>query len=112
MVLIKSFQEIPDKTSMDYLHSNMVLIKSVPKLPLLPLALWFTFQYGSNQILGISTITSTSEFTFQYGSNQISDFIGSWENVLHLHSNMVLIKSIVFIKVSTLGNPIYIPIWF
>jgi len=96
--------------------------------------IWFTFQYGSTQIKqGALWKCRCDWFTFQYGSTQIA-IAGKMKMVnIHLHSNMVLLKSIekrgflIIIKFtfqygstqipircfcSSVSSSIYIPIWF
>ena len=116
-----------------YLHSNMVLFKSWAAINCTFLNS-FTFQYGSIQIVASITVSIISLiFTFQYGSIQITYiillilsffiYIPIWfysngvflwiKNGLkqHLHSNMVLFKSIVKFTPANVKK-IYIPIWF
>ena len=79
MVLFKSTALISVIQTLRYLHSTMVLFKS----------------------LSIKIFLFRSQFTFHYGPIQILFFPSLSSFLLHLHSTMVLFKLFTFVIVTT-----------
>ncbi len=97
MVLIKYILNKSIIINSSNLHSNMVLIKLLSLYISKALSLLFTFQYGSNQITNVSSErVNVILFTFQYGSNQIEYPLFLYYLYQNLHSNMVLIKYVIY----------------
>ena len=117
-----------------YLHSTMVLFKSIVAVLTAVGTLLFTFHYGSIQILYRFRVKMHTikiyiplwfysnlriiiyslvfwTFTFHYGSIQIRDNVLFFAHCYHLHSTMVLFK-LIHIGMIILLLHIYIPLWF